>query len=412
MRITAPILSALVAKAYHNSTNTTQAADFKNITSTSIDTKLTSITNSWAMNDVPGSNFLEAHEMSKGSNTYIGVIDTGYYKGNDYIDYSKIIVDPSLHQLGCNSASEYGVSAHGQQVLGLIQAAAPEAKIIPVNIRDCDSTRNLAKREDEASVGSYQSALIYHSAIQEIVDTAVTDHGDSEKPLSIIINMSSQVTGTSCNPLLQETINFYTQDNSIHFFAAAGNGATDNIGFPAHCESVASIGASNRTGEGAFFSNYGGFVDLYAPGEDLRTTTYKNRLKLVDGSSFATPLSSAAAALLQSYLIEHNNTLLDQGSLLSILKATGSNIESCDRYKGECSKSILDVKSALDYLKTRLELETPSATSKPTQTTSTPTSLPADPAENTSNRFKTNGLLMFAGLFSAIILPNIGQHRL
>lgn len=81
---------------------------------------------------------------------------------------------------------------------------------------------------------------------------------------------------------------------------AAGN---DNIanGAPAGYEAVIAVGsvASNRTK--STFSNYGDWVDICAPGTNIKSTIPDNRYALMSGTSMACPHVSGVAALIVSY---------------------------------------------------------------------------------------------------------------
>ncbi|HCW92375.1 MAG TPA: hypothetical protein DHM44_01700 [Flexistipes sinusarabici] len=61
-------------------------------------------------------------------------------------------------------------------------------------------------------------------------------------------------------------------DNEIYLFSAAGNEGESKREFPAGYENVISVGSLNRENEISSFSNYGEWVDIYAPGSDIIAT--------------------------------------------------------------------------------------------------------------------------------------------
>lgn len=85
-------------------------------------------------------------------------------------------------------------------------------------------------------------------------------------------------------------------------FFSAGNDNID-VGVPAIYESCVAVGAFAKTGKKASFSNYGDWVDICSPGQDIYNTscgnygTYTN----MSGTSMACPMVSGVAALLISY---------------------------------------------------------------------------------------------------------------
>jgi hypothetical protein len=92
---------------------------------------------------------------------------------------------------------------------------------------------------------------------------------------------------------------------------SAGNGGADNIGdnndispiYPcSHNEpNVICVAATTQTDARASFSNYGpGTVDLAAPGVRILATNVGTGYSLVNGTSFAAPITAGAAALIRA----------------------------------------------------------------------------------------------------------------
>jgi len=91
---------------------------------------------------------------------------------------------------------------------------------------------------------------------------------------------------------------------------AAGNDAF-NAGVPAGYSKVLAVGASGPTGKAAYYSNYGDWVDICAPGGDdavnynygmIVSTVRTSDYALMEGTSMACPHVAGVAALLVSYL--------------------------------------------------------------------------------------------------------------
>ncbi len=105
---------------------------------------------------------------------------------------------------------------------------------------------------------------------------------------------------------LREVID-YALEQGVPVVAAAGNrGADDDpVFYPAAYPGVLTVGASDRSGERAFYSSTGRWLDIIAPGgnnqgtlsQDIAALWELDRIRPVAGSSFAAPLVTGAASL-------------------------------------------------------------------------------------------------------------------
>ena len=116
-----------------------------------------------------------------------------------------------------------------------------------------------------------------------------------------IINCSFGGRGRS--RLWQEVIDFATQQGSL-VVAAAGNSSNNNdisSFYPAAYNHVLSAGATDQTNDTiASYSNYGVNVDVYAAGSFIRSTITGNSYASFIGTSMASPMVAALAALVKT----------------------------------------------------------------------------------------------------------------
>jgi serine protease len=83
-----------------------------------------------------------------------------------------------------------------------------------------------------------------------------------------VLNLSLGGNSSTCPTTFQSAINAVNAVGSI-VVVAAGNSNLNAAGFtPANCNGVITVGATNRNGVRAWYSNYGSVVDVSAPGGD------------------------------------------------------------------------------------------------------------------------------------------------
>lgn len=83
----------------------------------------------------------------------------------------------------------------------------------------------------------------------------------------------------------------------VLIIAAAGNSRSEAPSYPASFETVLSVGATDARDVRALFSNYGPFVDVAAPGNEIISTLPENSYGMLSGTSMAAPHVSGMAAL-------------------------------------------------------------------------------------------------------------------
>ena len=96
----------------------------------------------------------------------------------------------------------------------------------------------------------------------------------------------------------QDVIDFATKRGSL-VVAAAGNNQSENFFSPASYRNVLSVAATDQNDKKAWFSNYGGNVDVCSPGVSILSTLYPKTYYLMDGTSMASPLVASLAALVR-----------------------------------------------------------------------------------------------------------------
>ncbi len=229
----------------------------------------------------------------------IGVYQAwGTTQGSD--DITVAVIDSGLDScpdLGANivgiSSGELGASfdimagnSHGTHVTGIIGATygndrdgagvAPETSVVSLCVLDAD---------DDGTW--YMEGALIVAAINMAAENAEDCN---------IINMS--LGGYIKDYMMEYAIN-NAVNKGIVVIAAAGNDGTNIKCYPAAYDNVISVAATDQSGNRAFFSNYGKWVDISAPGIYIPSTVGTG-IEYMSGTSQAAPIVSGVAALYMS----------------------------------------------------------------------------------------------------------------
>jgi thermitase len=112
-----------------------------------------------------------------------------------------------------------------------------------------------------------------------------------------VINIS--LGGPDYSSTLQNAVN-YAWDKGAIIFASAGNSSSDTPNYPAACNNVVAVSATDSNDKLASFSSYGNWVDISAPGSYIYTTKDGGGYGYWNGTSFASPITAGLAALILS----------------------------------------------------------------------------------------------------------------
>jgi serine protease len=149
--------------------------------------------------------------------------------------------------------------------------------------------------------------------------------------------------GSFRSQINQDIITHVTQDLGCLVVAAAGNAGTSAANYPSAYDHVLSVAATDQTDAKASFSSYGTSVDLAAPGVSIYTTQYNDSYGIVNGTSFSSPITAGAAALVWSHFPAYTATQVGEQ-----LRVTADAIDTQNpTYAGLLGSGRLNVSNAL-----------------------------------------------------------------
>ncbi|PJA26146.1 MAG: hypothetical protein CO189_12390 [candidate division Zixibacteria bacterium CG_4_9_14_3_um_filter_46_8] len=88
--------------------------------------------------------------------------------------------------------------------------------------------------------------------------------------------------------------------HGVLLFSAAGNDNNQTASYLCNRSDVVAVAATNSSDQKASFSNFGTWVDVCAPGENIYSTLFDNTYANMSGTSMASPLAAGLAGLVTS----------------------------------------------------------------------------------------------------------------
>lgn len=261
------------------------------------------------------------------SNVNVAVMDSGIYAAHEFFNNDEVerVVDSGyIYKVEYTSeedGSTYTVDYssmeddlyHGTHVSGIIyDNSMDNIKILPYRVTN---ERSILYSD---ILAAFESILIRNNIITpeepQLANTNPNDDID-------IVNMSFggdliklDISGKTLNDKITLAV-----ENGMIIVVAAGNESMNaNICFPACNPNVITVSATDENGVPASFSNFGSPVDVAAPGVGIKSPTPRtfednndkvvceayNTYMTLNGTSFSTPLATAAIAMMKSVLPE------------------------------------------------------------------------------------------------------------
>ena len=219
----------------------------------------------WAWNTTVGS-----------PSVLVAVIDTGIYYTHADLWANYV---PLGYDWVNNDADPIDDNGHGTHCAGIIAAALNNSE----GIAGLGQIRIMAEKVLDSGGGGYWdwiAAGIAHAADQgaRIISMSLGGYGDSE--------------------LLHDAVK-YAYNRGALLVAAAANDNTNTKSYPAAYDEVVAVAATDQSDNKAWFSNWGDWIELAAPGVDIYSTVPWG-YEYASGTSMACPHVAGVAALVWS----------------------------------------------------------------------------------------------------------------
>ncbi len=281
--------------------------------------------------------------FSTGSNVVVAIVDdaierthadlspnlwvnTGEIAGNNIDDDNNGYIDDiNGYDVGSNDNNPNPPSAsfdHGTHVAGIVSARSNNG----IGVASIGFSCKLMCVKSTTTVGQVTNG--YDGILYAAVSGAD------------VINMSWGGPGSSTTA--QNIVNYAVGEGCI-LIAAAGNDNVNTQFYPAAYNNVVSVAATTSSNTKASFSNYGSWVDVSAPGNNIYSTTVGNTYGNKSGTSMASPMLAGLAGLMKSL-----NPTMPNADLINCLLSTAANINAQNpSYIGQLGSGRIDASAAM-----------------------------------------------------------------
>ncbi|PYH79294.1 Allergen Asp f 13 [Aspergillus uvarum CBS 121591] len=206
------------------------------------------------------------YDDSAGIATYAYIVDTGILSSHD--EFGGRVL------LAYNAAGGQHVDGvgHGTHVAGIIGGR----------------TYGVAKRATLVSVKVFVGESSSTSVILDGFNWAVNDIVSKNRTSKSVINMS---LGGSYSSTFNDAVENAFDEGVLSIVAAGNENRDASRTSPASAPDAVTVAAINRRNSRSNFSNYGSFVDIFAPGEDILSSWIGSdtTTRSISGTSMATP---------------------------------------------------------------------------------------------------------------------------
>ncbi len=206
-----------------------------------------------------------------------------------------------------NDADAMDDNNHGTHVSGIVSAAAPSSKIVPVKV--CDASGS-------CTASNILSGIDY--CMNNSVDFNVS-------VISGSLGDGGNYNETNCPSWFDSAFSTANELGIVSVFASGNNGYLNGINYPACSPFTISVGATDKTDNIASFSNRGSLLDVFAPGVGINSTIVGGYGTL-SGTSMSTPFVSGGVALMKQV---RENVTLDE--VRTTLQTAGVNVSNWKR---------------------------------------------------------------------------------
>ncbi len=186
---------------------------------------------------------------------------------------------------------------HGTHVAGIVAGTAPQAKLVTMQVfSEMVNGGDCLGYSGTPCARSYSSDQV--KALEEVYRLQQT--GMSIAAVNMSINGGVKFSGACDSDPRKAMIDNLLSVGVVTAVSAGNDGYTDGLTAPACISSVVAVGATDKVGNFANYSNQGTELDFLAPGSNIVSTLPNGGTGAKSGTSMAAPFVAGAYAMLKS----------------------------------------------------------------------------------------------------------------
>ncbi len=250
----------------------------------------------------------------------IGILSGRLLPGSSYTQIET--EDGYMVERGNNTSDTNG---HGTFVSGIIAGTAENASILPLKAFENSRTTLICILQ-----AIYDACVLYEADVINMSLTLELDALDASTQANAIAMLNEFVTNAA--------------NSGTIVVAAVGNKGSQDILYPAGCESAIGVGAVTQSNGACTFSQKNESVYVVAPGQDVISTAIPGFTNN-DGTSFAAPHVSGLAAIAKSMKPD-----ISLPEFKTLLKETAVNLGNDAGYDTTFGYGLIDCEAATKAL--------------------------------------------------------------
>jgi subtilisin family serine protease len=259
-----------------------------------------------------------AHHLAQGAGVKVAILDTGVNPDHPVL-YGRCTqgynaIRPDRLPLDLPDESGNRVVGHGTMIAGVIARIAPQADLIPIRVLNGDG------------IGTGLNVV---------------------KGIFFAISEGARVVNLS----LSSSTRLQTLDEAVQaaraagmvLIASAGNEGVNQGRYPASCAGVVAVASLDSNNVKSWFSNFGTYVGVCAPGNGIHGATWTGGFARWSGTSFAAPFVSGQATLLFS-----RNASLTGAQVVHRLLSTARSVNTQNAsLGGQLGSGLIQIESSV-----------------------------------------------------------------